>query len=633
MTEERAKRKLSGILSADAVGYSRLMRLDEAATVATLKDYKEIMASLIQEYSGRVVDSPGDNILAEFASVVDAVDCAVEIQKELKNRNKEAPDDRKMEFRIGIHLGDIIEDEERIYGDGVNIAARIEGLSEKGSICISRTTYESVKDKLSLGYEYLGEHTVKNIPEPVIVYKVLMEPEAAGKVIGEKRFLGRITRRTAIAAIISLIVIAGCLAAWNFYLRQTKRVEPASVDRMAFPLPEKPSIAVLAFDNMSAEPEQEYFSDGLTEEIINALAKAPKMFVIARNSSFTYKGKPVKVQQVSEELGVRYVLEGSVRITGDQVRITTQLIDAIKGHHLWSERYDRNMKDIFAVQDEITMKIITAMRVKLTEGEQARMLTKGAKNLKAYLKRLEAIGYMRHVSREGNVLGKQAAEEVIRLDPEAVHGYSLLAIAHLYDVWLGLSKSPKDSFKMAIELAQKAIQLDPSFAEPHRVLAHAYVLMRRYDAATAEAEKAVEMEPGSADPHATLGHVLLLSGRPQEAITRLEKAMRVNPFPPSWYIHNLGAAYSVAGRDEEAIPFYKKALEQEPNNQIALSGLITSYSLADRLEEARGVVEELLRLNPKYCIKQGKGFLKDQAVSRRRDSAQRKAGLPDCPIR
>ena len=633
MTEERAKRKLSGILSADAVGYSRLMRLDETATVATLKEYREIMASLIQKYHGRVVDSPGDNILAEFASVVDAVDCAVAIQKELKKRNKEAPDNRKMEFRIGIHLGDVIEDEERIYGDGVNIAARIEGLSEQGSICISRTTYESVKDKLSLGYEYLGEHTVKNIPEPVIVYKVLMEPEAAGKVIGEKRFLGRISRRAAISAIIILIVVAGGLAGWNFYLRQSQRVEPASLDRMAFQLPEKPSIAVLPFDNMSAAPEQEYFSDGLAEEIINALAKAPQMFVIARNSSFTYKGKPVKVQQVSEELGVRYVLEGSVRITGDQVRISVQLIDAIKGHHLWSERYDRNMKDIFAVQDEITMKIITAMRVKLTEGEQARVLTKGAKNLPAYLKWLEAIGHMSHVSREGNILAKQAAEEVIRLDPEAVRGYALLALAHLYDVWLGLSKFPKDSLKMAIELAQKAKQLDPSLAEPHRVLAHTYVLMRRYDAATAEAEKAVEMEPGSADPHVTLGHVLLLSGRPQEAITRLEKAMRVNPIPPSWYYHNLGSAYSIAGRYDEAIPIYKKALEQEPNNQVALSGLITSYSLADRLEEARGVVKELLRLNPKYCIGRGKGFIKDQAVTRRRKSAQRKAGLPDCQIR
>ena len=633
MTDERARRKLSGILSTDAVGYSHLMEEDETSTIRTLEDSKKLMANLIQQYRGRVVDAPGDNLLAEFGSVVDATECAVKIQQELKAKNSELPDNRRMEFRIGVNLGDVVQEADRIYGDGVNIAARIEGLADPGGICISGTAFDQVKKKLKLGYEYLGENSVKNIVEPVRVYRLLTEPEAAGKVIGEKRFLGRISRKSAIVAIIILIVVAGGLASWNFYLRQSQWVEPASLDRMAFQLPKKPSIAVLPFDNMSAEPGQEYFSDGLTEEIINALAKAPKMFVIARNSSFTYKGKPVKVQQVSEELGVRYVLEGSVRITGDQVRITAQLIDAIKGYHLWSERYDRNMKDIFAVQDEITMKIITAMRVKLTEGEQARILTKGAENLKAYLKWLEAIGYMRHVSREGNVLAKQAAEEVIRLDPKAVRGYSLLALSHLYDVWLGLSKSPKGSFKMAIGLAQKAIKLDPSLAEPHRVLAHTYVLMRRYDAATAEAEKAVEMEPGSADPHATLGHVLLLSGRPREAITRLEKAMRVNPFPPSWYYHNLGAAYSLEGRDEEAITFYRKALEQESNNQVALSGLITSYSLADRLEEARGGVEELLRLNPKYCISQGKGFFNNQAVSRRRKSAQRKAGLPDCPDR
>jgi len=633
MNENRAKRKLSGIFSADAVGYSRHMQEDEASTIRTLESSKTLMSQLIEQFKGRVVDAPGDNLLAEFGSVVDATECAVKIQQELKATNSDLPENRRMEFRIGINLGDVVEDGKKIYGDGVNVAARLEGLADGGGICISRNVYDQVKDKLELGYEYLGAHSVKNITGPVRVYRVLMEPEAVGKVIGEKNFLGRISRRAAIAAIVILIVVAGGLASWNFYLRQSQRVEPASLDRMAFQLPRKPSIAVLPFDNMSAEPGQEYFSDGLTEEIINALAKAPRMFVIARNSSFTYKGKPVKVQQVSEELGVRYVLEGSVRITGDQVRITAQLIDAIKGYHLWSEHYDRNMKDIFAVQDEITMKIITAMRVKLTEGEQARILTKGAENLKAYLKWLEAIGYMRHVSREGNVLAKQAAEEVIRLDPKAVRGYSLLAISHLYDVWLGLSKSPKGSFKMAIGLAQKAIKLDPSLAEPHRVLAHTYVLMRRYDAATAEAEKAVEMEPGSADPHATLGHVLLLSGRPREAITRLEKAMRVNPFPPSWYYHNLGAAYSLEGRDEEAITFYRKALEQEPNNQVALSGLITSYSLADRLEEARGVVEELFRLNPKYCIRQGKGFFNNQAVSRKRKGAQRKAGLPDCPDR
>jgi adenylate cyclase len=255
MNEKRAKRKLSGILSADAVGYSRLMRKDEAATVATLNKYREVIASLIQKYSGRVVDSPGDNVLAEFGSVVDAIECSVNIQNELKAKNEGLPDHRKMEFRIGVHLGDVIEEAGRIYGDGVNIAARIEGLTEAGGICISRTTYDSVKDKLPFGYEYLGEHSVKNMPEPVRVYRVLMEPEAAGKVIGEKR---KTHKWIAVAATLVLIVVAGGMASWYYYRSTSTQIEPASLDRMAYPLPEIPSIAVLAFDNLSGDPEQEY---------------------------------------------------------------------------------------------------------------------------------------------------------------------------------------------------------------------------------------------------------------------------------------------------------------------------------------------------------------------------------------
>jgi adenylate cyclase len=313
MAEERAKRKLSGILSADAVGYSRLMEQDEASTIRTLEESKELMANLIEQNRGRVVDDPGDNLLAEFGSVVDAVDCAVKIQQELKAKNAELSDDKKMEFRIGVNLGDVVEEASRIYGDGVNIAARIEGLAGPGGIAISRTAYDHLKNKLRLGYEYLGEHSVKNISEPVQVYRVLMDPESAGKVIGEKRFLGKISRRVAIALIIILVIVAGGLLSWIIYSHQSKKVEAASLDRMAYPLPEKPSIAVLAFDNLSGDPDQEYISDGLTEEIITGLSKVPELFVIARNSSFYYKGKPVKIQQVSEELGVRYVLEGSVR--------------------------------------------------------------------------------------------------------------------------------------------------------------------------------------------------------------------------------------------------------------------------------------------------------------------------------
>ena len=310
MTEERAKRKLSGILSADAVGYSRLMQEDEASTIRTLEDSKELMSQLIQQFKGRVVDAPGDNLLAEFGSVVDATECAVKIQQELKTKNAELPDNRKMEFRIGVNLGDVVEEADRIYGDGVNIAARIEGLAEPGGICISRTAYDQVKNKLELGYEYLGEHSVKNIAEPIHVYGVLIDPEAAGKVIGEKR----ITKRwMAIASVIIVLLGIGGMIVWFIYTPQTKQIEPASTEKMAYPLPDKPSIAVLPFDNMSEDPEQEYFSDGISEEIITALSKTPKLFVIARTSSFRYKGKEIDLRTVGRELGVRFVLEGSVR--------------------------------------------------------------------------------------------------------------------------------------------------------------------------------------------------------------------------------------------------------------------------------------------------------------------------------
>jgi adenylate cyclase len=354
MTTEKVKRKLTAILSADVKGYSRLMGADEVGTIRILQTY-------------RGVDSLGDNVLAEFASVVDALESAVEIQKELKVRNVDRSESRRMEFRIGINLGDVVEEGERIYGDGVNIAARIEGLAEGGGICISGTAFDHIGKRLPLGYEYMGEHTVKNIVQPIKVYRVLIEPESAGKVIGEKGPKRTQWRWAAVAVAVAIVLVGGALSLWNFYFRPPP-IEPASKEKMAFPLPDKPSIAVLPFTNMSDDPKQEFFSDGITEEIITALSKSPYLFVIARNSTFTYKGKPVKVKQVSEELGVRYVLEGSVRREGERVRITGQLIDAIKGHHLWAERYDRETREIFALQDEITMKIMTALNVTLRQG-------------------------------------------------------------------------------------------------------------------------------------------------------------------------------------------------------------------------------------------------------------------------
>jgi len=362
-TEQKTIRKLRAILSADVKGYSLLMADNEAQTIQTLKAYRQIMFDLITQHSGRVIDSPGDNLLAEFGSAVDAIESAVDIQQRLMKENEGIADDQKLQFRIGINIGDVVQDEDRIYGSGVNIAARIEGLADPGGICISRSAYDQIKDKLKLGYEYLGQHEVKNIKDPVRVYKVLSDPKDAGKLIGEE------PKREKKKWILPVVIVAAILVTsivWHFYQSSMKPdIEPATIEKMALPLPDLPSIAVLAFDNLSGDPEQEYFSDGLTEQIISNLSKIPYLLVIARNSSFTYKGKAVKVQKVAEDLGVKYVLEGSVQKTPDRVRITAQLIDAITGHHLWSERYDRELEDIFAMQDEITMKIMTSLRVKL----------------------------------------------------------------------------------------------------------------------------------------------------------------------------------------------------------------------------------------------------------------------------
>ncbi|MBW2405882.1 MAG: adenylate/guanylate cyclase domain-containing protein [Deltaproteobacteria bacterium] len=330
MTTQDLKRKLTAILSADVKGYSRLMGDDDEATVRTITAYRKVITEVVQKHRGRVVDSPGDNILAEFSSVIDAVSSSVEIQKELGVRNAELPEDRKMEFRIGVSLGDVIHEEDRIYGDGVNVAARVESLADPGGICLSGTVFDQIESKLPLGYDYLGEQSVKNISKPVRIYKALMDPGAVGKVIGEERSEPRRGQRAAVAAVTLLLLIVGGLLIWPTALPP---VQVASVEKMVYQLPDKPSIAVLPFDNLSKNTEQEYFSDGLTEEIIAALSSVPKLFVIARNSTFTYKGKPVKVQQVSEELGVQYVLEGSVRKGGDKIRITAQLIDALNGGH------------------------------------------------------------------------------------------------------------------------------------------------------------------------------------------------------------------------------------------------------------------------------------------------------------
>ena len=627
MNAERAKRKLSGILSADAVGYSRLMRENEAATILALAESKELMNGLIQQFCGHIVDAPGDNLLAEFASIVDAVECAVEIQKGLKAKNADVPENRKMEFRIGINLGDIVEEEERIYGDGVNVAARIEGLADAGGICISRTAFDQVKEKLKLGYEYLGAHSVKNIAEPVRVYRVLMEPKDAGKVIGEKKSKPSHWRWAAIGGVLVLIIVAGIFAIWNFYFRPA--FEPASVEKMAFPLPDKPSIAVLPFVNMSDDPKQEFFCDGITEEIITGLSKVPELFVIARNSSFTYKGKPTKVQQVAQDLGVRYVLEGSVRKSQENLRIAAQLVDALKGHHLWTDRWDRELKDVFAIQDEITMKITTAIQVKLTSKAQARIVAKGTNNLDAYLKVLEANENVARFNKEGNVLARQLAKEGIDMDPNYAFAYTILGKTHMFDVLLGTSSSPRQSIARAIELAQRSISIDESLGRARGLLGFLYTMTGQHEKGIMEAEKAVALEPNSDLAHQYLGLALRFGGRPNDAIPVIKKAIRLNPFAPSTYIFNLGLSYLFSGQYEQAIEECKKATTREPDNFGAQLALTVAYSLSGRDEEAHATASEVLRLNPKFSVAYYSKTLKykNQTDRDRFIGALRKAGL------
>ena len=632
MANEGFKRKLAAILSADVEGFSRLMDDNEEATVQTLTTYRTATNDLVQQYRGRVVDTPGDNILAEFTSVVDAVNCAVEIQRDLAERNAELPYNREMKFRIGINLGDVIEEEGRIYGDGVNIAARVESLAEAGGICISGRAYDQVANKLGLEYENLGEHQVKNISTAISVYRVLSFPGAAAhRVVQAKEAVGKKWRNLTIAAGSVIIVVAIAVVVWQFFHRQFDKLEAASVEKMAYPLPDKPSIAVLPFENMSGDAEQEYFSDGITEEIITALSKTPKLFVIARNSTFTYKGKPVKVQQVSEELGVRYVVEGSVRRAEDRVRITAQLIDALTGHHIWAERYDRDLKYIFTLQDAITKKIITALQVKLTEGEQAQIWEKGTDNLEAYLKWLRTRDLFHSLSKDDNVLSRKLAEEAIALDQNYAAAYATLGWTHALDARIGWSRSLKQSLEQAEKCANKALSIDDALPDARALYGFIYLMRRQYDRAIAEQEATITLNPNWADAHAFLGMALVFACRPEEAIGTLEKAIRLNPVPPSFYFVKLGRAYRMTEQYEKAITSYKRALDRSPDNIFAHAELAATHSLLGQEEEANTMAAKVLSLHPKFSIERyAKGVpFEDPSETDRLISALQKAGLPD----
>jgi adenylate cyclase len=563
MPPENVERKLTAILSADVKGYSRLMGEDEVGTLRRLTEYREVTDALIHQHRGRIVGTAGDSILAEFASAVDAVQGAVDIQQALKTRNADLPSERRMEFRIGINVGDVIVAGPQIYGDGVNIAARLEALAEGGGICLSGTVYDQVENKLELGYEYLGEQTVKNIAKPVRVYRVI-EPEA--------------------------------MAAAQVRSKETALVSP---------LPDKPSLIVLPFVNLSNDAEQEYFSDGITEDLISDLSKISSLFVISRHSTFTYKGKATKVQDLSREMGVRYVLEGSVRKAGERVRITVQLIDATTDRHLWAERYDRSLTDIFALQDEIVQKIVTTLKLQLTLQEQGWIMRKHTDNLEAYDAFLRGVEYFWRDTKEANAQARQMLEKAVALDPQYAEAYAELGRTY-YREWIWRWSVDPQALERALALAQKAVALDDSLPAAHTLLSLGYARKQQYAHAITEGERAITLDPNNADSFAFQAEVLNVAGRPEEALRRVEQARRFNPHYPSYYLIQLGWAYSLIGRYAEAVATLKEAISRSPTHVGALFWLAFSYVSqwafqqnpdAQALEEALAVAQRVIALN------------------------------------
>jgi adenylate cyclase len=532
-----------------------------------------VLSTLIQQHNGKVLDSPGDNLLAEFVSVVDAVQCAVAVQKEIKARNDQLPENRRMQFRIGINLGDVIQEEERIYGDGVNIAARLEGLAEPGGICISKTAFDHIESKLPYGYDYLGDQTVKNIAKPVGAYRVLMDSRVT--VSGKPAAIRRTPILVGAVVVLALAVAVGIR---QFYVRHPKG-EPASIEKDALPLSEKPFIAVLPFDNMSGDPEQEYFSDGMTEEIITKLSMNPGIAVIARNSTFFYKGKRIKIQQIAQELRARYVVEGSVRKAGNIVRITAQLIDATTESHLWAKTYDREFKDIFNLQDEIAQQIVAALNIKSREAEQARAWRIPTENLTAYDSLLRGLSHFSRLTKEENAKAKAMFERAIELDSEYASAYVLLGYAHLMDYAFGSNRDPR-TFEQVAEFARKAISLDDSSSLAYVLLAEVYRTKGQFEQAISQADRALSLNPNNSSAYHSMGKTLNSVGRSEEAVEAIKKAMHLDPHYAVYYNTDLASAYRNLGQYKEAIASLKESLAWNPDWIPAYFELAMNYCLA-----------------------------------------------------
>ncbi len=617
MAGPEVEQKLAAILAADVAGYTRLMADDEVATLAALDAARAIFRTHIEAERGRVVDTAGDSVLAVFATATGAVRAAAEVQKELAEADHDVPEARRMRFRIGVNLGEVMEKEDgSIYGAGVNVAARLEGLAEPGGVMISGKVHEEIEGRLPFGLADAGTHAVKNIDRPVRAYRVLAEGETAPKTRATLR-----SPKALFAVVVAVVALAG-IAAWQI----TRAPVPDEVAGDQTPsIRDKPSIAVLPFTNMSGDAEQDYFADGISEDIITELSRFDGLLVIARNSTFRFKGRAVDIGEVAAALGVRYVLEGSVRRFDDRVRITAQLIDVETGGHLWAERYDRELTDVFAVQDDVTQQIIGALRSELGEVTATRASRALTGNTEAYDLYLQARVLKDRRTQETNRQAQQMFLRAIDLDPAFAAAYAELGFARFLAYLYGWSDEG-DIIGDALAVAEKAVALDPSLPVAHDRLGLIRGFQGDLDAGIAAAREAIALDANYANGYSTLALMLAFAGDTDEAITLLDRALRLDPYSAVALFYR-GLAYFVRENYDQAITTLKSSLALNPNFGAAHQFLAAIYGLLGYEEKAQAQATEVLRLTPNFAYGILQSPFRDRAVLMRLIEGLRKAGL------
>ena len=630
MPDQPIERKLAAILYADVAGYSRLTGLDEEGTHRRLSEFLDVMSSTIEENGGRVVHYAGDAVLADFTTVVEAVTCAVSIQRELAARNQPLPADRRVEFRIGINLGDVMVDRNDIYGEGVNVAARLEGLADASGICISGAVHDQVCNRLEVGFEPMGLQQVKNIAEPVSAFRVVLDGTATKPSRQAAKIFSK--ARVALAATMAAYLRVAGIVAW--YARDRDAGMAVLQAESELTIPRKPSIAVLPFENLSDDLSQGYFADGISEDIITSLSQVSNLFVIARNSTFAYKGRAVKIQKVARELGVRYVLEGSVQKSGDRIRVNAQLIDGVNGHHLWADRFDRDLKDLFEVQDEITREICTALAVNLTEGEQFRVWSGKSKNLEAWEYLTRGVEEFHHFDKDSNAKARELLKKAIEIDYGYALAYGMLAWSHWVDAQYRWTEHPQISFERAEELAVRAMALDDTIPDNYALMGAIHLFKREYAEAIAAGEKAVSLNQNHATNTALLAMTRVNAGDFDAAILGFEKAMRLSPYHADWFVEALGWAYLWAERFEEAVQtfetYFRRKNQNTPGHHVRL-GLALAFEKLGREKEARTAVALELALDPDVTLSgfRNMSLFHDQTVIREKTEVLKRLGLPE----